>query len=327
MIIENLAGQLFEKVVQLEAKAYTNLIISNFAEAEKLYSDYYTLLRTEEEKLPKDKKYHKGTPLHNWGIALIYQNKMTEGFGKIILAYIEDLLNFQSPEDAFGAPAYKTLESNAIIDKGFLKALFEISKKFREENRVPKNPEEIITEYRTVGTGQVDISASLSIKNTDKVPVIKALNPTIETSSPDVAELLKTKGSRDKLVFIGGSHQNIALLRGIRDIVSTIADFKPVLVSEFKLNLNEHDKSMEFLKGCSHAIFEISISNGHLMEIERACDFENQGKLKFVLLYQGLDESSNPTTTKMLLKFEDHMKRYVNLTELDTKVRDFLSGN
>src|SRR5208283_888673 len=107
MIIEKFTGELLQKINSIESKAFTALIISDFVSAGELYGEYYKILRNEEdEKLPKDKKYHKGTPLHNWGIALINQGKIVEGFERIILAYVEDLLNSPDPKDAFNAPAY-----------------------------------------------------------------------------------------------------------------------------------------------------------------------------------------------------------------------------
>ncbi len=326
MIIEPFAGELLQKTSSIESKAFTALVISDFVSAEKLYAEYYRLLRNEEDqKLPKDKKYHKGTPLHNWGIALLNQGKIAEGFERIILAYLEDLLNSPSPKDALTAPAYKTLFINAIIDKGFLNEIYQVADKVRREGRIPKNPEEIIDEYKANKKGRIDLSASFTVKNTDEVPTINASNPTVPQGGvPEIGNILESLGPRERRVFIGGGHRNIALLRGIRDIVAKTGDFKPILVSDFPLELNEHDKSMEFLEGCAYAIFEISISNGHLMEIERACDFEKAGNFKFILLYQGIKDSSDPTTTAMLDKFKDHMMRYMNLDELKSKIALFL---
>ena len=46
LIIKELEGELLEHIKKLEAKGYTNLIISNFNEAEQTYSQYYQILRT-----------------------------------------------------------------------------------------------------------------------------------------------------------------------------------------------------------------------------------------------------------------------------------------
>ena len=329
MEILPLTGELLEKIRPIDSKAFTSLVISDFATAEKLYSEYYTILRNEEDqKLEKNQKYHKGTPLHNWGIALLNQGKIDKGFEKIILAYIEDLLNATDPKDALKAPAYITLFSNEIIDKEFLKEIYSIVDEFRKKEHIPKNPQEIVAAYIERRAGKADLSASLTVKNTNEIPTIKASNPKVPLEgTPDVSTILQGLGDKARRVFIGGGHRNIALLRGIRDIVAEIGKFTPILVSDFELELNEHDKSMAFLKGCAFAIFEISISNGHLMEIERSYDFENEGSLKFVLLYQGIKDTSDPKTTAMLDKFKDHMVRYMNLEELKERVNEFLPKN
>jgi hypothetical protein len=197
MIIEPFTGGLLKEVNAIESKAFTALVISDFVNAEKLYAGYYKLLRDKEiQELPANKKYHKGTPLHNWGIVLLNQGKIAEGFSRIILAYIEDLLNFPNPEDAFNAPAYKTLFSNAIIDKSFLNEIYGIAGKVREEGMVPKNPEEIIAQYKATKGGKADLSASFTVKSTDEVPTITdASNATVPQSGvPSIADILKSLG-------------------------------------------------------------------------------------------------------------------------------------
>ena len=45
----------------------------NFAESEPLFEEYYSIMRAYEEDLPRGQRLHKGTPLHNWGIAILLQ--------------------------------------------------------------------------------------------------------------------------------------------------------------------------------------------------------------------------------------------------------------
>jgi hypothetical protein len=321
--IQELPPELIPQIAIIETSAYSNLVTSNYQTAERLYERYYLLLRAKESDLPSGSKYHKGTPLHNWGIALINQNKLEQGFRKILLAYIEDILDFEKIDDAFNAPAYKVLTSYPLIDKNLLKSLYELAKKKRVENNIPRDPEELLKE---VPNATHNLSANFTIRKTDQVQVIENLNPDIKKAdTPDVEKILSQIGPKEKRVFIGGNHFNIVLLHHIRDIVEDIDDFKGVIVADVDSALNTHDKSIEILKGCSFAIFEISVSNGHLMEIERATDFEQKGELKFLLLYQGFKTSCEPTCTKMLEKFKDHMARYTNFTELTAKLNNFLT--
>jgi len=326
MPIEQFTPAMLSEIQQIEAKAYTNLIISNYGKAEQAYREYYEFLRAKEDELPSGSKYHKGTPLHNWGISLIAQNKVAEGFKKIILAYIEDLLNALDINEAFGAPAYKTLTSYPLIDKKFLHSLYGLAKKHRDENDVPRDPEEILKEIQTMEGGRADLSASLSVKNTDQVPIIQQLTPDIKPKNiPDVTMMLEGIGPKEKRVFIGGNHFNIVLLQHIKEIVESIDDYKAILVADISSSLNTHDKSIEALRGCSRAIFEISISDGHLMEIERATDFLEHD-FDFLLLYQGFKTTLEPKATEMLEKFKDKMARYTNLSELVIKINNFLSN-
>ena len=82
-----------------------------------------------------------------------------------------------------------------------------------------------------------------------------------------------------------------------------------------------HDISIEVLQEYSHAIFEVTFSNGHLMEIERAKDF----KLKTILIYQTTKHGVKPTVTGMLLTTNYEKKGYRNFDELRPIIKSFLS--
>ncbi len=323
MTIEKPSGELLQDIIVLEKKGYSNLIVSNFQMAEQFYKQYYELLRKKEETLPAGSKYHKGTPLHNWGISLISQNKLAEGFRKILLAYIEDLLDFPSPEDAFNAPAYLTLKNYPLIDQDLLNLLFNLAKKRRELKTVPRDPEELLNELPTADKPKANLSSQLSTEKTDQYPVFQAGTPEVEPKI-GVTEILDQIAPKEKRVFVGGNHFNIVLLQHIKEIVDSIDDYKGILVADISSSLNTHDKSIEVLRGCSRAIFEISISNGHLMEIERATDFLEKRDLDFLLLYQGFKTTMEPKATDMLSKYKDKMVRYTTINELIIKINDFL---
>lgn len=312
----SLPRELAERSRKLEQEAYSYLVAGDFVRAEQTYRQQYEILKEEEQKLGQDEKYHKGGPLHNWGISLLLQNKILEGFQKIALAYIEDLLNSPNINDALSAPAFKTLTSYPLISNDFLKSLEEITKKRRENNRVPRDPEEIIAEYRREGFA--DLPASFTVAKRPPI-TIKQIIPAIEKQMDEL-------GTKEKRVFIGGNYRNIAVLRHIKDIVERIDNFKAVLPIDLPSLSSEsqdhliHDTSIEYLNRCSCAIFEVSISNGHLMEIERARDISG---LKVLLVFQKTKPDERPTVTRMLMTTEFEKEGYGNFTELTEKVAAF----
>lgn len=254
-----------------------------------------------------------------------YRKESLEGFQKIALAYIEDLLNFDSVESALGAPAYKTLKSYPLISFGFLERLKELAIRRRAQNRVPRDPEEIIHEYRE--QGYADLPSTFTARRVKETPI------TIEQLKPLIEDQLEKLGPKKKRVFVGGSYKNIAVLRYItHQIVENIDDFKVVLPIDLpKLSAETydhltHDVSMEYLKGCSYAIFEVSVSNGHLMEIERASDMTERRVLKVFLVFQRTRTEDEPMITRMIITTNFQKRGYRNFTELTTEIGRFLGS-
>jgi len=319
----SLPYELTAKFVQMEKEAYSYLVAGDFVRAEQIYSKQYEIIKSEEQKLSPVQKYHKGGPLHNWGISLLLQKKILEGFQKITLAYIEDLLNSSKPDDALNAPAYKALKSYPLITDEFLKQLKKLATTRREQGRVPRDPEEVINEFKS--EGHVELKATFTVKRIEENPI------TINQLRPVIYEQLEKIGPKEKRVFVGGSYKNIAVLRYIAyQIVENINDFRAVLPIDLpKLSAGPydhlvHDLSMEYMKGCSYAIFEVSVSNGHLMEIERAVDIKKQGGLKVILVFQKTKPEDEPYITRMIMTIDFEKKGYRNLTELVTEIGDFL---
>jgi len=321
-VVRELPPELVNQFQQMEQEAFSYLVAGNFEEAAGIYERQYDILKIKEQQLPEGEKYHKGGPLYNWGISLLYQSKILLGFQKIALAYIEDLLDSSDITNAFEAPAYKTLQSYPLISNEFKERLKELANNRRVQNRVPRNPEEIMQEYPT--EGYADLSASFTINNIEENPI------TIKQLEPQIQNQLGAHGPKEKRVFVGGSYRNIALLRYIAyQIVQNFNDFKAILPIDLPKLTNEsydhliHDVSMEYLKGCSFAIFEVSITNGHLMEIERARDIED---LKVVLVFQKTKPEDEPTITRMVLTTNYRKIGYRNLAELTKEIGHVLEG-
>ena len=134
----------------------------NSAEAETLFEEYYSIMRAYEEHLPRGQRLHKGTPLHNWGISILLQGdplRIQEAVQKIFLAYIEDLLDFDTIDEVHSAPAYKTLITSPLgVDT--LNLTQARVDELRSAGTIPKNPEDVLTptirEQITLGQQQVN---------------------------------------------------------------------------------------------------------------------------------------------------------------------------
>jgi predicted nucleotide-binding protein len=87
--------------------------------------------------------------LHNWGIAILLQqqtNRIEDGFYRILLAYIEDLIDFRTINEVYSAPAHTVLSSNPFLTAAFLDMVRAVVEEQVHANRIPKDPETIVTE-------------------------------------------------------------------------------------------------------------------------------------------------------------------------------------
>jgi hypothetical protein len=218
------------------------------------------------------------------------------------------LLDHDTFDKANSLPAYQTLINNPAISNSLLSLVRDQVKEKIKNNKIPKNPEDVLHPYNSQARKEIRGSTEVTIKQ---------IRPTI-------IAWLDEKGNKEKRVFVGGNYRNIALLRYI---ANKVEDFD--YVSVMPLDLPEkskipnliHDTSIETLKGCSYAIFEVSISNGHLMEIERARDFKH---LEVILVYQLIKNTDKPTITRMALTEDFKRESYRNFSELIAIIRDFL---
>jgi len=118
-----------------------------FNEAEILFSEYYELMRSYENDLPEGNRFHKGTPLHNWGVSILLQeipSRKREGLSKIFLAYIEDLIDFDTIKQVHSAPAYLTLVNFPFYEDALTSAQSRVEE-LREAGEIPRNPEDVLT--------------------------------------------------------------------------------------------------------------------------------------------------------------------------------------
>jgi predicted nucleotide-binding protein len=118
-----------------------------FERCEQLFKRYYELMVLYERELPEGRRYHKGHPLHNWGISILLQKnpeKNKDGLMKIFLAYIEDLLDFDTIEQVRSAPAYTVLVRSAFSPEVLEIIQHQVEERVRD-GRIPKNPIEVLS--------------------------------------------------------------------------------------------------------------------------------------------------------------------------------------
>jgi len=82
---------------------------------------YMTLYNTQLQEQQKGTRFHKGTALHNWGIATLSLQRRPEAQNYITLAYIEDCISIG--KNAVEKLAYKTLRNEFNIQEEILNGI------------------------------------------------------------------------------------------------------------------------------------------------------------------------------------------------------------
>jgi len=134
--------------------------------------------------------------------------------------------------------------------------------------------------------------------------------------------LNRIPGEYEKRVFIGGNYDNISVLREIKKIVSDFG-YQPILALEFDVPLEKvHDYDLLLLHNCKYSIFEITMPNGHLMEIERAKEYD----VKTLMVFQARDEKRKtpPAASSMVLSLKLPIYGYLNFYDLRERIKKFL---
>lgn len=129
-------------------------------------------------------------------------------------------------------------------------------------------------------------------------------------------------GLFEKRIFIGGNYDNCAVLREIADIVRELG-YQPIIALDFDASKEEvRSYDLRLLSNCKYAIFEISFSDGHLIEIERSGDY----KVQALLVYQVRDDKREPPPGASLMVLGTAHPRfgYLDFKELGEYLLTFL---
>ena len=138
----------FETLNRLQAlyvEAANAFLGRSFAKAAACLEEQYKIIDEQQQLLQR--RFHKGWQLHNWGVALLNLDRQEEGYGKILLAYVEDVLTVEagSEDDADNGLAGKTLR-DAGEEEGLLRAVKEIARRRKEAGEPTFVPDLILNE-------------------------------------------------------------------------------------------------------------------------------------------------------------------------------------
>lgn len=252
-----------------------------------------------------NKRYHKGYPLHNIGYALYLQNENKEALKYFILAYIEDLLSADRPEEAYATPAGQTLLLGYTLNPEILVSFKKKVNELKKVNRIPNKPEEVLSElWKT----EFDYKKSVEAETQKPKKHTQREFPKIETEW-------------DKRVFIGGS--GAAIINKIRDIVNELDNYDPIVVIDFNKpdDVTVYQKCLTLLQRCKYAIFDLSLPGGQIIEIERAPDY----CVKILAVCQADKEHNITEVLKSCLKDRNiEYRTYTDFSELGDIFNDFL---
>jgi predicted nucleotide-binding protein len=165
-------AELAKQVNEIDREIGHLWVDGRYAEAESFFKREYDLIRFFEDRLPENKRFHKGSPLYNWGLSILLQKKperAEEGFRKILLAYIEDLLDFESFEKADLAPAHTVLANNPFYEPSLLVAVSRLVREIQKRGEIPRDPAVVIDKRVSDGTHE---SATKFVANSRKVVFI-----------------------------------------------------------------------------------------------------------------------------------------------------------
>lgn len=131
-------------------------------------------------------------------------------------------------------------------------------------------------------------------------------------------------GRIENRVFIGGNYALMPVLRYIENVVKKIG-LQPIIAYDFDIPI---DKTREYilrlLYQCKLAIFEETLSNGHMVEIARTSGF---GEIGILQIYMAMDERREPPKTMSIMVWQSTPppEGYLTFGELEEIVEAFLA--
>lgn len=321
------------KLSRLDFSGLGHLYNGEYSDAERIFQEQLDMLSEAQSK--DDTRYHKGGPLHNLGLTLLYENRIPEGSRFLFAAFVEDIVSFGLRE-SLEYPANRLLTELG----------FEPSSQYELAKSVDTYRQEVIVLRDSLKVVHL-VGNRLQVFNHHR-DVPASLPPWIRpeaASSPPTSVMNKVQkclarvgGAPDCRVFVGGAHRNIALLRYIaktvkdKKSITGKCELTPILVNDLSVKFSDNESyyaSMELLHRCKSAIFEVSISNGHMMEIERCHRIQKSTGIEVLMAWQIRRRSKNvdrSIPSRMLITESFEKYPYKTLEELEKAINAFLDS-
>lgn len=129
-------------------------------------------------------------------------------------------------------------------------------------------------------------------------------------------------GKIDKRVFIGGKYTLMPVLREIEATVKSLG-FQPIIARDFAIpKVRTRDDTIRLLYQCKYFIFEVTLPDGHFIEIVRTSILQDKREL---YVYMAQDQRREPPETVSFMLWQGApLKGYLTIDELKNHVTDFL---
>lgn len=130
-------------------------------------------------------------------------------------------------------------------------------------------------------------------------------------------------GKYEKRVFVGGNYDLLDMLREQHVKAVKKCGFTPVLAWDCEIS-NIHDDDLRILHNCRFAVFEVRISGGELMELERARDYKCK---TLVVCYKRPGMEDPPAGLSSMVTTAGYPLKYYNsYKELESLIKEFLTA-
>jgi hypothetical protein len=297
-----LPPELERQVESLIAEAGGPMTVNQFEKAAELSTQLYQLML---EAQPAHRRYHKGWPLHNLGLALALTNRGIEAANTFLLAFVEDAISRaeESPikMDELDRPAARVLAAGLT------------------QSELADRATRIRAAY-LAGEREILRDPAIAVEKLDLTPP-----PNLAIAILRQQRIVGQFESKwEQRVFVAGYYGHIAALNEIRAEVKALG-FDPVLTLDFEVpDELGHHHSLMLLHECRQAIFELTQEAGQLMELERTRDYEIG---PILAVFQGTSEHQKQLsgmTSALLGRLGISPLPYSSTEELRRIVRDWL---
>jgi hypothetical protein len=133
-------------------------------------------------------------------------------------------------------------------------------------------------------------------------------------------------GTIERRVFIGGNYALMPILREIEEAISGVG-FQPVIAFDFDIPKEKtREYTLRLMSQCEYLIFEMTLSNGNLVEYVRAQGFSESNILQ---VYMAMDENKDPPKTMSVMSWQvtPPPQGYTTIAELREIVSAFLTAH